>query len=224
MADENTSTETSTGTGDASTGGGDGGGSPVGFVPQAVFDRAEAQRRDLQSQLDRLRAAPPAPAAPAAPEASTSTGTSAVESELAARLAKLDSLNPDAFADAAMARFAQATALREAEATLKTEFPHARGEAFQGHSTPEEMRAAVMASHQSETEARAAVRDQVRAELAAQIKEQHGIDLAPAPQAPATSDGNGDTGPATVRDLAGMSFADLNKLDDAALTAALART
>lgn len=220
MADE----QTGTGTSDAS---GAGGGNPAGFVPQDQFERAEAQRRDLQSQLDRMKAAeaarqttPPEPPAPS----STSTGDSSVESELAAIKARLGSLDPNAFADAAMARFAQATALREAEAALKTEFPNARSEAFQGHSTPEEMRAAAAASHQTETQALDALRDKMRAELAAQIKETHGIDLAPPPQAPATSDGGGDTGPTTQRDLAGMSLSDLSKMSDEDVAKALART
>lgn len=220
MAEENTSTETS-GTP------GDGGGSPAGYVPQAVFDRAEAQRRSLQSQLDQLRATPPAPAAPAAPEP-TSTGTSTVESELAAikaTLAGFQGFDPAAVGKQVQAEIARAQAIADARTKLASEFSNARPEVLGAdYATPEEMKAAVEASHTAETASIKAVEERVREELRAQMKELHGVDLAPAPQAPATSDASGDTGPATIRDLASMDFDKLTSMSDEDIAKALART
>lgn len=220
MSDQVTSTSSS----DAS---GDGGGVPAGFVSQADHDALEAKRRDLQSKLDQETAKNKQLVAQHSTQPTGTTGDQVDKSDdrIAQLEAKLASFDPNALADQFTARFNQQQALAAARTALKEQFKMARPEVFSAsYETPEEMQAAVEASHKAEAENVAAVEARVRQELAAQMKELHGVDLAPAPQAPATSDANGDTGPSTIRDLASMPFDKLTSMSDEDIAKALART
>lgn len=180
------------------------GGVPAGYVPQASLEQAEARRRSLQSELDKERV--------------KNTG-------LTDRLARVEEMmagfNPDAIADQFTARFNQQQALAAERTTLRQEFTLARPDVIDAqYATPEEMRAAIEASHKAEADYRASIRESVQGEFLAQLKEQHGIDLAPAPQTPADPE-SGGTGEVTAKDIASMGLDDLLALDDAAYAKAL---
>jgi hypothetical protein len=214
--------EESTSTNDPGTPGA-GGGVPAGYVPQADLEAVEAKRRGFQAEVERLKAQ--LASATAAPTPTPPAATSGVEAELAALKAQFEGLNPSSITAQVVAGLAQREALVAEKAKLRDEFKSARADVFDAsYETPEEMRAAVEASHKAEAENIAAVEARVRQEMAAQMKELHGVDLAPAPQVPATSDANGDTGPSTIRDLASMPFDKLTSMSDEDIAKALART
>lgn len=113
---------------------------PEGFVSQAELERVEAQRRSLQSELDRLKAAPPPAPVPPAP-APTSAATKSPSG-----------FDPEAFSREVAVRAAGATALTLAADKLKGEFEYADPTFFDpdvitDFATVEALRAAVEADH-----------------------------------------------------------------------------
>ena len=99
---------------------------------------------------------------------------------------------------------------------LRTEFPHANPELYdRGFATPEELRVAVEASHQSKEKEIAEIRESAEAEIRAELKKKHGIDLAPSSPPPS----EGDKSKLTADDVAAMSLSDKMKLTDEQLEA-----
>lgn len=195
-----------------------GGGAPAGFVPQADLERVEAARRDLQSQVDKLKAA----ATPAPAVAPAATGDA---DRIAALEAQIKAFDPATIATQLQAGLAKAQLLVDSRTALAAKFGNARPEILAArYETPEEMAVAVEASHTTETAAIAAVEERVRGEYAAQMKALHGIDLAPPPQAPAPgSIKDADAPPSSITELAALSTEDILGMDDEAIQKALAR-
>lgn len=162
-----------------------------GFVPKSQWETTEQQRRSLQAELDRRKAAEKP--APTPPPAAAPLDANAVAAQVWTLLA---------------AKTAVADTLRDA----REKFPSARPEVLSAdYQTPEEALAAVQASHQSEETYRTSVRAQVEAELAARLEREHGIKVAPT--TPQTSDAEGSK-TLTAADLKAMSQADFNKVPD----------
>jgi hypothetical protein len=211
VPEENTTTETS-------PAGGDGGQVPEGFVSQAQFDATEAKRRDLQSKLDKANAS-----LAARPEPTTQAAVAAESAEkdriaaLEAQVAKLASFDPDSIADQFTARFNQQQALAAAKLSAKEKYANARPEVLNAtYESPEELIAAVEASHQAETSHRAEIAAAERARISAELKEKHGIALEPSPQTTAPEGGStaADGVPQNQRDLAALSTSEYLALDD----------
>lgn len=142
---------------------GDGGTqTPEGFVPKADFERAEAQRRETQRQLDLTKnqlvqatAGTPAPApVPAGSDAD---------------------FDPVAFRRQLLGEVAQVTAVQGAAVRLLTEFPHADPDLFGARlaefGSVDALRLAAEASHLRVASViageKATIEAQVRAEMAA---------------------------------------------------------
>lgn len=206
MSEENPTTETSPAGGD--------GAMPDGFVPKADFDATEAKRRDLQSQLDKAKAqlaARPEPATPAAV-----AGDADLAAEVATLKAKLASFDPNAIADQFTARFNQQQALAAAKLSAKEKYANARPEVVNAtYESPEELVAAVEASHKAETSHREQIAAQERERISAELKEKHGISLEPSPQIEAPdTDGAAAGVPQNQRDLAALSTSEYLALPD----------
>ena len=129
----------------------------------------------------------------------------------------LERFDPAKVADEFTARFNQNQALAAEKVKLADEFKLARPEVLDArYQTPEEFRAAVQSSHDAEAAHREQMRQEVESEMFARLKEQHGLDLAPAPQAPAAEgkDGSVPQGPTTIEDLNRLSPAEYLALPD----------
>lgn len=182
------------------------GGASGGAISQADLDRAvsEAARRAAQSTRDSLKAEGWGPPKAADPEPSPAAST----------------LTLDQIQNGVRAVISQEAALRDAKSGLSQEFPSARKELFDAaYSTPEEMRAAVSASHTQEESYREAVRAEERDAALKLVSEKYGIKVE-APQTPPT-EAEGGPKELTAKDVASLSFSEFQKLDPKVVERAL---
>lgn len=194
--------ETQTGTsggadpseGAAASGGG--GGAPAGYVSQAALESAQATIRRLQSERDRANSElTKLQGEGSKPEPSSSSGAATIPS-------------PDEYAAAVLARLAQREAVRDARAGLSQEFPNADKSILAAdYHSPEEMRAAVEASHRSVS----ALVEQTRQATLKEAAETYGFTIE-APQTP-PSGGEGGKKELTARDIAAMPMSERLALD-----------
>ena len=205
MSDDATTTETPDTSGAGAT-------VPEGYVPRADLDAVEAKRRGLQSENDRLAAQLKAAQTP-----KPASDTSGDDEWKRSVEEKLQSFDPTALADQFTARFNQQQAVLTARSAAKTEFPNAAKSVLEAeYDSAEALRAAVEASHTTESNRIAEIKAQARQEFAAEMKAKHGVTLDPAPQT--TADGGNDKStddvPRNQSDLARMSTAAVLALPD----------
>lgn len=179
-----------------------GGGVPAGYVPQSQLDQIESQRRSLQGERDRIAA-----------ELST----------LKAAAAKPQPTDPPASGQAfgaadvsalVRAELARDRAVSDARAKVSQDFTLADPSVLtRNYETAEELFTAAKQSHDSNKALREQIAGETRTALLAEIKQRHGLDLAPPPQ---TTGGEGEGGgksDPTVQDLARMPFSDFLQVD-----------
>lgn len=175
---------------------------PEGYVPRADLDRVESQRRQMQGELDRLKAAQ-TPATPT-PAPTTDSG-----------------FDPDGFRRQLLTDVYSATALRESVATLRTEFPNADPSFYDADmlmefDSPEALRAVVEADHKR---VQSIVEAAVAAALAAAGVQQGGQGQGQAqggsPLGPGNPGGAVVTGDPTIQQLMAMSFAEQDAYEKA---------
>ena len=139
------------------------------------------------------------------------------------RLASLESavagIDPVKISDTMFARFAQHQAVNDARSALKDEFPLARVDVLKAnYQSPEELAAAVKASHESESVYRDQVRQEVHGDIVKDLQAR-GISV-PEPQTQTTQSDTGaaaaaSTGEVTIEQFRAMSHAERMGLDDA---------
>lgn len=211
MAEEQTQTTESVdnpsgGSSQAGSGGGGAGGSDRIAQLEAELARERERTRSFQGQADRARAE-----------------SGAVTERLSKVEEMLGKFDPEAVADQFTARFNQQQALAAAKAKLREEFKLARPEVFEGHDSPEAMRAAVESSHKAESDYRESVRREEEARILTSLKEAHpGVVFTPTPQTTSGAEGSGEqtSGELSARDLATMSTSDYLALSDEQIAAA----
>lgn len=192
-------TSTSTAGSDQSNGAGGLPGTPQGFVPVAELEKANQRAASFQAAADRA-----------------SARSDQVMKELGEVKSLMQSFDPNSIVAQVQAGIAQARALETEAVALKAEFPHATKELYdRGFATPEELRVAVEASHLSKVKEISEIRESAEADIRAELKAKHGIDLAP--QSPPPSDG--DKSKLTAADVANMSLHDKMALTDEQLEA-----
>lgn len=174
-------------------------GTPQGFVPASELEKANQRAASFQAAADRA--------------------TSRVEQvmgEVKGLKSLMETFDPQSIVTQVQAGIAQARALENEAAKLRTEFPNAAEDLYSGRfATPEELRAAVESSHESKVKEIAAIRESLDAELRAEYKAKHGVDLAP--QSPPPNDGGSTK--VTAEDVAAMSHSERMRLTDEQLEA-----
>ena len=177
------------------------GGVPEGYVPRSELDQIESRRRSLQSENARLANELAAAKAATKPEplAAPAAGTGLTAAEVSALV---------------RAENARDRALADARAKVSQDFPLADPSVLsRDFETAEEFTSAVKQSHDSSKALREQIAAETRTTLLAEIKQRHGLDLAPPPQ---TTGGEGEGGgksDPTVQDLARMPFSDFLQVD-----------
>lgn len=141
---------------------------PTGFVSADALEAERARAKSFQSASDRK---------------------DAELAELRQRFAAIEEsvkqFSPDVLAKTLSASLAKERSIEETRSALTKEYGEARPEVLAAsYDTPEELRAAVEASHQAESARLEKARTEERARIAAELKEKHGLDL-PAPTQPA---------------------------------------
>lgn len=200
----NQETGTSTGgPGDGATGGTQ---APEGFVSREELTRVEQQRRDFQSENDRLKSQLDSLTAASA----TPTGDGASEGGTPAPL------DVEALRRSIVADVHGATALASAASSLRTEFPYADSALFTpeklaGFGSPEALRLAVQDSHLRVADLMAtektAIEERLRQEYADKLGNGSG-----AGNTAGTAAGGADP---TVEQLASMTTSELDALEAA---------
>lgn len=182
---------------------------PAGYVPQSELEKArqtaaglQSQKDRLQAELDKLRSAP-------APAASEGSGSASVDVH--------------ATIGEAVAAVYRAGEMRDAAASLKSEFKYAdptlfESEKLAGFDSPESLRLVVEASHKR-------VADILAAETAGQTEEQR---QAAAAASAGASDPSGASTPAasgdpTIEQLAGMTPGEFAALPEGVVERVLAK-
>ena len=172
-------------------------GVPAGYVPQSELDKATQRARAEQSRADQA-----------------ASRYDSLASELSEIKQVMSSFDPNSIVRQVQAGIHQAQALASEATKLRSEFPHARTEIYDGtFASPEELRAAIQASHSSEEARIQQIRDAARAEVLGEVKEKHGIELAPA--TPPVNDGGEKK--LTAADVAAMSLSEKMRLPDGVL-------
>lgn len=174
-------------------------GTPQGFVPVAELEKANQRAASFQAAADRA-----------------SARSDQVMKELGEVKSLMQSFDPNTIVAQVQAGIAQARAIETEATKLRTEFPHAAAELYdRGFATPEELRVAVEASHQSKEKEIASIRESAENDIRAELKAKHGIDLAPSSPPPS----DGDKSKLTASDVANMSLSEKMALTDDQLEA-----
>jgi hypothetical protein len=194
--------QTPAATGDPATGGGTQ--TPEGFVPKADFEKTEAQRREFQANLDKqtqenarlqrelaeARTGTPDPAQPPAPVG----------------------FDPQTFRQELMRDVLNANTLRSAADAAKIAFPHADPSIFTDRlaefGSPEALRLAAEVSHTRVQ----TVLDAQKAEVEKTVREEFAATHGGGTPPPANS--GAIPGDPTAQELAKMTIAQLNELED----------
>lgn len=162
---------------------------PAGFVPQSEVERVEAQRRSLQGELDRIKAAQtPAPTTP--PTTDLGSDPVALRSEMFATLA-----------------------LMQGVPTIQSQFPHADAELFSPEllmefGSVEALRLAAEESHNRVATLIKAATDAKDVEFEARLRE-----LGVTPPLGAVNPGDPAASLPTVAELSRMSTAELDEFE-----------
>ncbi len=172
---------------------------PAGFVSADALEAERARAKSFQSAADKK---------------------DAELAELRQRFAAIEEsvkqFSPEVLAKTLSASLAKERSIEETRSTLTREFGEARPEVLAAsYDTPEELRAAVEASHRAESERLERARTEERARIAAELKEKHGFDL-PAPTQP--NSGETQKPEVDLTKLRGLALLDVSDDDLAALS------
>lgn len=165
---------------------------PAGFVSADALEAERARAKSFQSAADKK---------------------DAELAELRQRFAAIEEsvkqFSPDVLAKTLSASLARERSIEEARSALTKEFGEARPEVLAAsYDTPEELRAAVEASHKAETERLEKARAEERARIAAELKEKHGFDLPAPTQPPAQESGEQKVDLTKIRGLGLLDVSD----------------